>query len=192
MESRYRKKRFLLSESLNTLFDKIQKERLRVNNGKTNKSFTVMWVEIISILFGAGGILTGAVVWISSKRQRDNDFIAKLQTTINNLSTSYTSILNKQIEMERQNMELLISQNKIEKQNEELIVSNDDLKTQNDKLINNQEVLEAQNKELLRNQIGLKQEVEMLRRENKNLIEKVKELNKFVRIEKPISKSQQN
>ena len=114
-----------------------------------------MWIEIISILFGSGGVLYGALTWLFSKRKRNNDFLAELQQSINNLSTSYTSTLERLVDVQKQNSQLLINQN----------------------------TLEAQNKELMENQRVLKQEIEQLRDENKGLIKKLNELNKLLKNE---------
>lgn len=115
-----------------------------------------MWFELFSILFGSGGVIYGIVTWFFSKRKRNNDFIQELQISINNLTSSYTSTLNKLVEVQKQNSMLLINQDRLEQQNESLLL----------------------------NQEGLKQEIEMLRGENKNLIKKIGELNKLLKYEK--------
>lgn len=115
-----------------------------------------MWLETLSILFGSGGVLYGVVTWFFSKRKRNNDFIAELQASINNLTISYTSTLSQLVEVQKQNSRLLIKQDRLEQQNESLLL----------------------------NQEGLKQEIELLRGENKNLLKKIGELNKLLKNEK--------
>ncbi len=114
-----------------------------------------MWFEIISLLFGSGGVLYGAISWFFSRRKRNNDFLSELQKSINNLSTSYTDTLDKLVDVQRQNSQLMI----------------------------NQHSLELLNKELLENQAALKSEIELLRGENKALIKKLNELNKLLKNE---------
>lgn len=114
-----------------------------------------MWFEIISLLFGSGGVLYGAIIWFFSRRKRNNDFLSELQKSINNLSTSYTDTLDKLVDVQRQNSQLMI----------------------------NQHSLELLNKELLENQAALKSEIELLRGENKGLIKKLNELNKLLKNE---------
>lgn len=143
-----------------------------------------MWFEIFSIVFGSGGILYGVVSWFFSKRERNNDFIAKLQVTIDKLTDSYTNVLTRQVEIEGQNTELLIKLNKIERQNRELLETLERTELQNIELIDNQVKLEKQNAELLVNQEELKNEVEKLRGENKKLLAKINELNKMLKHEK--------
>lgn len=116
----------------------------------------MMWTELISILAGSGGVLYGVITWFFTKRQRNNDFIAELQASINNLTGSYTDTLNRLVDVQRQNSKLMINQDK----------------------------LENQNALLLENQEGLIKEIEILRGENRKLITKINELNKLLKNEK--------
>lgn len=86
-----------------------------------------MWPELVLTALGSSSI-TGVVTWIFSKKKRDNDFLSDLQNSINILTQNYTGTLNKLVEVQRQNAELLAGQASMQQEI-------DKLKKENCKLI---------------------------------------------------------
>lgn len=86
-----------------------------------------MWPELLITAISSGGI-SGVITWMFSKKKRDNDFLSDLQNSINILTQNYTDTLNKLVEVQRQNAELLAGQatmqqeiDKLKKENCKLI-----------------------------------------------------------------------
>lgn len=79
-------------------------------------------------------LVSAAISWVVSrfveKRKRNNDFIAELQQTINNIGENYTNTLNKFVDLQKQNATLLQSQHKLELRVKELLADNDKLRTE--------------------------------------------------------------
>ncbi|MHC1780055.1 MAG: hypothetical protein AB9922_07435 [Bacteroidales bacterium] len=79
-------------------------------------------------------LVSAAISWVVSrfveKRKRNNDFIAELQTTINNIGENYTNTLNKFVDLQKQNATLLQSQHKLELRVKELLADNDKLRNE--------------------------------------------------------------
>lgn len=99
-----------------------------------------MWLELL-ITGISSGSLAGVVTWIFSTRKRNNDFISDLQNSIHILSSNYAETLNKLVEVQRQNAELLVNQEqlkldveKLSKENTKLIAKINEL---NKRLKNN-------------------------------------------------------
>lgn len=107
-----------------------------------------MWPELVLTALGSSSI-TGVVTWLFSKKKRDNDFLSELQNSINILTQNYTDTLNKLVEVQRQNAELLAGQ------------------------------------------AVMQGEIDKLKRENCKLVEKLNELNKILKAQKPCEPSQQ-
>lgn len=99
-----------------------------------------MWFELL-ITGISSGSLASIVTWFISAGKRNNDFISELQNSIHILSSNYTETLNKLVEVQRQNAELLMNQEqlkldveKLSKENAKLIAKINEL---NKRLKNN-------------------------------------------------------
>lgn len=132
-----------------------------------------MWVELIITALSSGS-LGGAITWLFSKGQRDNSFIPKLQSSIENLTDNYTRTLNRMVVMEGQNAELLIGQGKLEL---ELMFA----KKEAENTMQQLQMIKEQNVDLLKIQAVMQGEINILRKENSNLIKKVNELNRLLK-----------
>lgn len=132
-----------------------------------------MWIELIITALSSGS-LGGAVAWLFSKGQRDNSFIPKLQSSIENLTDNYTRTLNRMVVMEGQNAELLIGQGKLEL---ELMFA----KKEAENTMQQLQMIKEQNVDLLKIQAVMQGEINILRKENSNLIKKVNELNRLLK-----------
>lgn len=122
----------------------------------------------------SSGTFAGVVTWVFTKKERNNDFIPKLQNSINTLSSNYTSTLNRMVAMENKNAELLIGQSKLERQL-------DIAKQETSKTKQQLSFIEGQNSSLLKRQTAMQVEIDLLRKENSNLVKKVNELNRMLK-----------
>lgn len=93
-----------------------------------------MWLELLITALGSGS-LTGIITWLFSKRKRNNDFIAELQGSIDILSRNYTETLNRLVEVQRQNVELLTNQDTLTREVVKLNKEIEKLKNENKSLI---------------------------------------------------------
>lgn len=93
-----------------------------------------MWTDILITAIGSGSV-TGLLTWLFSKRKRNNDFIAELQGSIDILSKNYTETLNRLVEVQRQNVELLTNQDALTREVEKLNKEIEKLKKENTSLI---------------------------------------------------------
>ncbi len=57
-----------------------------------------------------GGFLGSIVTWLSTRRQRNNDFLAKLQKSIDLLTEKYTATLDENVRLQADNARLLANQ----------------------------------------------------------------------------------
>ena len=86
-----------------------------------------MTATILSILIP---IISAVGGWFVGTKKRNNDFISQLQSSIDLLSEKYTATLNKLIEVEKQNADLIIGQNKMIGEMKELQLENGKLQKQ--------------------------------------------------------------
>lgn len=60
------------------------------------------------------GCLSSMITWFVTRRQRDNDFLAELQKSLNLLSNEYTKALNENVGLKADNAHLLANQKVME------------------------------------------------------------------------------
>ena len=83
------------------------------------------------------GFLSSVVTWLVTRRQRNNDFLASLQKSIDLLTEKYTETLNENVRLQADNAHLLANQKvmeeKIDALNKKIDQLTKQLKTQNEK-----------------------------------------------------------
>jgi len=87
----------------------------------------LMLLELFITALSSGSVAS-LLTWLFSKKRRDNDFLSALQNSINILTENYTITLNKLVEVQRQNAELIAGQltmqseiNTLKKENSKLL-----------------------------------------------------------------------
>lgn len=60
------------------------------------------------------GFLSSVVTWLVTRRQRNNDFLASLQKSIDLLTEKYTETLNENVRLQADNAHLLANQKVME------------------------------------------------------------------------------
>jgi TolA-binding protein len=83
------------------------------------------------------GFLSSVVAWLVTRRQRNNDFLASLQKSIDLLTEKYTETLDENVRLQADNAHLLANQKvmeeKIDALNKKIDQLTKQLKTQNEK-----------------------------------------------------------
>ena len=77
-----------------------------------------------------GGFLGSVVTWFASRRQRNNDFLAELQKSIDLLTEKYTKALEENILLKADNAKLLANQKVMEQKIDSLTKTVEELKIQ--------------------------------------------------------------
>lgn len=77
-----------------------------------------------------GGFLGSVVTWFASRRQRNNDFLAELQKSIDLLTEKYTKVLEENIILKADNAKLLANQAVMEQKIDTLTRTVEELKNQ--------------------------------------------------------------
>ena len=77
-----------------------------------------------------GGFLGSVVTWFASRRQRNNDFLAELQKSIDLLTEKYTKVLEENIILKADNAKLLANQAVMEQKIDTLTATVEELKIQ--------------------------------------------------------------
>jgi polyhydroxyalkanoate synthesis regulator phasin len=113
------------------------------------------------------GFVSSVVTWMVTRRQRNNDFIARLQDSINLLTEKYTETLNENVQLKSDNARMLAAQTvmeeKIDSLNRKIDCLTQQLKMlQNEKTTNvaTHRVARSMGDELLRNGARAQKRVE--------------------------------
>jgi chromosome segregation ATPase len=119
------------------------------------------------------GSLTGIVTWLFSRKKRNNDFLSELQNSIEILSKNYTTTLNRLVDIQSQNAQLLDAQSSMRIQIANLEKENCILLEKLQRTIKELDLVKKQNVELITGQAAMHDQIESLKRENNSLIEKI-------------------
>lgn len=118
-------------------------------------------LELIFAVLGSSTV-SSVVTWFVTKRERDSDFTSKLQESINILIGNYTETLNKLVQVQKQNGELII-------QLEGMKTTLEQLKQENVSLRETVSELLDKNKKLVEGQKAMSGQLCKLTAENKKL-----------------------
>lgn len=141
-----------------------------------------MWFELLITAISSGSLFSAAT-WFVSKKKRNNDFLSDLQNSIDILTKNYTETLNKLVDVQRQNVELINGQSSMNSEIEKLKRENCKLLERLNITLKELSLVKEQNATLLSGQLEMQKQIESLKKENSTLLEKINGLIKTTKNE---------